>query len=283
MGDGRQRQGYITRRILEVTGVTQFVQGVWRPTKILAIALLIAVVAWAVAEDARPTDANHTRIIISRSATSPIAETSVVVAINGTPVDLYVWAVDVHNTTGASAFDVRFDFNPALGDIIAMEWYDTWLGSSGRFPACIGAIGPFGGGLADGQAYAACNTLLPPPPYGATGTGMLAHIKFKPGPAIVSGGIDMLDSLLVDTPPNPANSQRIPAASPYLYVNVGKCADFDLNGTIDLFNDIFGVALHFGLSVGQPGWDPVYDLDSNGNIDLFTDIFNTAYQFGGSC
>lgn len=288
MCDGCSREGWLAGRFLEVMGVRRFVPGAWgatRTLRTLTIALLIAAVAWTLAEDARPADASHTKIILSRSNTSPTPEGSLIVSKNGTPVDLYIWAVNVHNATGASAFDVRFDFDPALGDIIFLEWYETWLGSTNRSPVCIAAIGPnVVVGLEDGQAYVECNTFSIPPPYGATGTGLIGHIQFKPGPAIMSAGMDMLESFLVDTPPNPADWQKIlPLAAPYVYVIVGKCADFDLNGTIDLFNDIFGVAFRYGLSVGDPGWDPKYDIDDNGNIDLFNDIFITAFQFGGSC
>ncbi|MEE8385186.1 MAG: flexitail domain-containing putative surface protein, partial [Dehalococcoidia bacterium] len=66
--------------------------------------------------------------------------------------------------------------------------------------------------------------------------------------------------------------------------------------TVDLFNDIFGVAFAFGQGKG----DPLYTeaLDRGGNlvgsnvwnqdqadktIDLFNDIFGVAFQFGHTC
>jgi hypothetical protein len=236
-------------------------------------------------------EANHTKIILSRSSTSPDPVTTLIIPRNGSPVDLYVWAVNVHNSSGASAFDVRFEFDPALGDISFLEYYgppqypgtQSWIGSTNRSPVCIGAIGPNGGNLADGQAYASCSSFSPPPPYGALGTGKIAHIRFTPPAQLMTGTLDMRDSFLVDTPLNPADQQQIPAAAPLIYVLVTKCADFNFDGTIDLFNDIFGVAFRFGMTTADPGWDPKYDLDDSGNIDLFNDIFNTAFQFGGSC
>ena len=84
-------------------------------------------------------------------------------------------------------------------------------------------------------------------------------------------------------------------------------AGWERNGTIDLFNDIFGVAMRFGAA-GDPfanplvppaddtSYHPAFDrtpLDPDGDpwhmgrgsgtIDLFEDIFGVAYQFGHSC
>jgi hypothetical protein len=259
------------------------------------LATALAVAAWALADDARPIEANHTKIIVSKSPTNPTEETLLVAPRNGDPIDLYVWAVNVHNSTGASAFDVRFSHDPALGDITFLEWYGSgfyscspantntcWIGSSGRSPSCLGAIGPTAI-LDDGEAYASCSSFQPPPPYGAVGTGKLAHIQFTPSQSVMSGAIDMSASFLVDTPFDIEDYQTIPATTPYLYVTLTKCADFDLNGDIDLFNDILGVAMRFGQNVGDPGWESKYVLDDSGNIDLFFDIINTALQFGGHC
>lgn len=263
------------------------------------MALAVAI-TWGLASDTHPTEAVTSKIVVTRSATSPnTAETSIVMPKNGSEIDLYVWAVNINNATGASAFDVRIKFDPALGDVTFLEWYGPgwpsnypcqpantntcWIGSSGRSPSCLGAVGPTAI-IPDGEAYASCSSFLPPPPYGATGTGKLAHFRFKPGPSIMNGVLDLTDSFLVDTPPNIVDYREItPIEKPYVYVTLSKCPDFDQNGDIDLFNDIFGVAFRFGQITGDPGWDSKYDLDDNGNIDLFFDIFNTALQFGGHC
>jgi len=246
------------------------------------MALLLAVAAWALAGDARPADANHTKIIFSRSSISPTQEPNLILPMNGSLQDYYIWAVNVHNSTGVAAFDVRFEFDPDLLDFLLVEPVTAWLTSTNRSPACVWAIGP-GGELQDGQAYVSCSTFTIPPPYGPSGTGVLAHVRMRGGPQIMSDVLHLSSSFLIDTPPNPADQQVIPASVPDVYITVGKCPDFDLNGTIDLFNDIFGVAFHFGLNAGDPGWDSIFDLDDNGSIDLFNDIFNAAFQFGGSC
>jgi hypothetical protein len=69
------------------------------------------------------------------------------------------------------------------------------------------------------------------------------------------------------------------------------------NGTIDLFNDIFGVAGKFGSSpAGGAPYDKYFDRGAfipgsngwniqgpDGTIDLFNDIFGVAFQFGHTC
>jgi hypothetical protein len=44
-------------------------------------------------------------------------------------------------------------------------------------------------------------------------------------------------------------------------------------------DDIYMVAIHFGLSVGDPGWDPKYDITGDGYIGI-DDIFEVAMHFG---
>ncbi|MEX2158095.1 MAG: hypothetical protein WEB04_01695 [Dehalococcoidia bacterium] len=246
---------------------------------------MLAVVAWSLAGDARPVSASHTKILLSRSDTSATAETTLLLPRNGTPQEFYIWVSNVHNATGASAFDVRLSADYDLVRVSFLEWYDQWISSTGRSPICLGAIGPnANAGLVAGEAYASCNTVQPPPPSGAVGTGKLVKIRLTPQSQLGATVLSLTDSFLVDTPNNPADQQKIlPMALQSVSIIISKCADFDLNGTIDLFNDIFGVAARFGMSLGDPGWDSIYDLDDNGGIDLFNDIFNTAFQFGGSC
>ncbi|MDP3766421.1 MAG: terpene cyclase/mutase family protein [Dehalococcoidia bacterium] len=81
---------------------------------------------------------------------------------------------------------------------------------------------------------------------------------------------------------------------------------YDVNGdrTVDLFNDVFGVAAAFGQGPGEPGYTPAKDRSPvappavepdparrepwdvgppDGVVDLFTDIFGVAAQFGHDC
>jgi hypothetical protein len=75
------------------------------------------------------------------------------------------------------------------------------------------------------------------------------------------------------------------------------------DGTIDLLNDIFGVAFKFGTAApgppnpGQADYDAAFDRGGgvpgsgttwniqgpDGTIDLLNDIFGVAFQFGHAC
>jgi hypothetical protein len=55
---------------------------------------------------------------------------------------------------------------------------------------------------------------------------------------------------------------------------------WDVNGDGYVgIDDIFAVATHFGLSEGDPGWDPIYDITADGYIGV-DDIFEVATHFG---
>jgi hypothetical protein len=74
--------------------------------------------------------------------------------------------------------------------------------------------------------------------------------------------------------------------------NRGDWFDPDGNGTVDLFNDIFGVSVLFGAPsppathdrgpaiAGSNTWNIT---PGDGTIDLFNDIFGVAFQFGHAC
>lgn len=84
---------------------------------------------------------------------------------------------------------------------------------------------------------------------------------------------------------DPAEPDGIPGWSPG-----------DGNGTVDLFNDIFGVAFRLGLTSADAGYDATWDRSPpnaagadpwdagppDGIIDLFNDIFGVAFQFGAT-
>jgi hypothetical protein len=44
-------------------------------------------------------------------------------------------------------------------------------------------------------------------------------------------------------------------------------------------DDIYAVAIHFGLSSEDPGWDPLYDITGDGYIGI-DDLFEVASHFG---
>lgn len=57
--------------------------------------------------------------------------------------------------------------------------------------------------------------------------------------------------------------------------------DYNTSGEIDV-QDIMQIASRWGLSTGDPNYDPIYDLDNNGNIDV-VDIQLVAARFGEPC
>ncbi|MEX2157991.1 MAG: hypothetical protein WEB04_01160 [Dehalococcoidia bacterium] len=78
-----------------------------------------------------------------------------------------------------------------------------------------------------------------------------------------------------------AHPDKVPGseqASDASVQSFSSCADYDGNGVVDLFNDIFYVAFSFGMIDGTA------DLDNSGGVvDLFNDIFIAAPQFGSGC
>jgi len=67
-------------------------------------------------------------------------------------------------------------------------------------------------------------------------------------------------------------------------VPVLSCPDFSGDGTVDLLNDIFGVAFKFGTSSGSSEYLLLYDAGlADGTIDLLNDIFGVALRFGEEC
>lgn len=69
-----------------------------------------------------------------------------------------------------------------------------------------------------------------------------------------------------------------------------SCPDVGGDGTVDLFNDIFGVAFKFGTDAdavgpGEPdGYHVLYDVGvADGTIDLLNDIFGVAFSFSEAC
>jgi PKD repeat protein len=65
-------------------------------------------------------------------------------------------------------------------------------------------------------------------------------------------------------------------------ITVLNYSDFPWDVTGDGYvgiDDIFAVALHFGLSAGDPGWDPIYDITHDGYVGV-DDIFEVAIHFG---
>jgi hypothetical protein len=259
--------------------------------KLLVVLAAVAVVGFVLnRDDIERATASHTEIVLSRSSTQANTLASVVLVNNGeiggqnpcteNPPDpttecLWVWAKNVDNTTGASAFEIDFTFNSTLARVHSFIDFTTWLASTGRSISCLDQEVEEDPQTGYGHGTATCNSLLPPPPYGATGTGVLAYIALESrGPQVGQFTLDLSNGTqLVDTPPNPDNAVAIPAIVRSINVVVAKCADFTGDGTIRV-NDVLAV-----LGMYQT---PAGDLDGSGNT-LINDILIAIAQYFADC
>jgi hypothetical protein len=152
----------------------------------------------------------------------------------------------------------------------------TWLTSSGRSATCtVPDIQPnFPTG--QGTAYASCNTILPPPPYGATGTGKIATFNIYPGADIGFTTFNISDSYLVDTPANPDNQTTIPALVRSINIQVSPCADFPVKDGRVRIADVLYVVNRYR------GDDMTVDLNGDGIITV-ADILIAVGMFNQDC
>ena len=288
--------------------------GIRNASRVSLLVVAVAVTVVALGHDARPaTGATGTSIVISKSNTSPIPlSTPIIVYNNGPSVDLYIWAANIKDPFGPNrlgGFDVYFTYDNALVSITALAADTTFLTSTGRqascvppfwasFPPFVHAIPNDPDGLWEGTV--GCHTLDGATPFGPQGTGLIASLTVTPNSAVVPPASTVLDfavpnadnplftylTVLIDTgriSPTVIPPAEISATVSATTISFLRCADFNGNGVVSLFDDIIAVILHFGTSVGGAGWDPIYDLDGNGNIDLFNDIIGTIVQFGMEC
>jgi hypothetical protein len=239
--------------------------------------------------------AANTEITMGRSSTSPNYLPSVVLAkggdgfgpspctageLDGTTDCLYVWAKNVDNLTGASAFEVKVTYNSNLISVRTIAHVTSWLASTGRSVNCVQPTITEEAG--QGEAIVSCNTLLPPPPYGPNCpnkcNGLIGILAFDSKDQMGSTQLNFSQSKLVDTPPDPDDAIAIPATVRSVNVTVAKCADFTgpsgvPDGTIRVV-DI--------LHVVQNYFTPNGDLNGDGNT-LVADILLAVNQYFTNC
>ncbi|MDZ4278871.1 MAG: hypothetical protein U1B78_07010 [Dehalococcoidia bacterium] len=259
---------------------------------ILAIVAFAIVVALEQGDPPVQAQTPGAKLVISESNTLPVPVNSIfLVEDSGQAKTFYVWVVDVVGPSGrgAGSFQVGFDYvSWLLTTENLLQAAPNWLESTGRSMACAPAVIDPQLKSGNGYAYVGCNTFGPPPPNGPQGAGLVASFIVSPGSTFANTTLRFDDrSLLTDTGKvngtTVTEPQEIPLTAPTVPLTVGPCADFNGDNLVDLFNDIFGIALRFGMSSSDPNWDPVYDLNQDGVIDLFIDIFGTAAQFGLTC
>jgi hypothetical protein len=195
-----------------------------------------------------------------------------------------VWAKNVDNTTGASAFQVKTTYNSTLVQVDTIAHSVNWLASTGRSITCVQPEIEEDIGTGAGSALVSCNSLLAPPPFGPACNnnhcnGFIAMLAFESeGMGLGSTILNFSQSYLVDTPPDPDDAVAIPATVRSVNVTVAKCADFmgsggNPDGTIRV-NDI--------LYVVQRYFTPNGDLDGDNDTDV-SDILIAVKEYFVDC
>ena len=257
----------------------------WGSAKFWLGAVIVVVAALAVTRDSTPTNAVNPEILPSVSSTSPTYVASLIMVKGGHPIGnapcsagetdpttlcLRVWAKGVNNSTGASGFQVHYAYpNDRLS--VSQAYPSTaWLGSTGRSAACPG------GTFTESEGLMTCTTLLAPPPFGATGNGIIATLELESRNVTGMATIDFSGgTYLVDTPPNPDDITAIPATVRSINIVVAPCADFDSSGRV-VISDILNAVQHYNTT------DPLFDLDGSGLVSI-SDILTAVLEYGIYC
>ena len=253
-----------------------------------SVSLLVVLVFAALAGLTTGVDraaASHTQILFSDASTYPAPQTTVFLVKDGPARTLYVWAKDVDNATGASAFEVNIGYNPSTLTVLSITEDPTWLTSGARGQGsnlyCNQPfIEPMPGDPKLWRANASCITLDPVTVPGVTGDGLLATLVIQATPGAAAGtyqgALDFTNgTFLVETQLDPG---RIPAQLLNANVLIARFADFNGDCSVSL-TDVFQVIPRFGQTTASPEWDPQYDLNDNGSVDL-DDVFVVIFEFG---
>lgn len=246
--------------------------------KLTLVATALMVATLFVGRGTTSVSASTTQIVLSESSFAPIPSSTIILYEGGAPTPIYVWAKDVDNPTGASAFQVNITYNGAVVDVVSLTGSSTWLGSSGRSASC-----PVPGEFDEEQARVGCVTVGGVPPYGATGTGLLAQMDIQAAAGSGGTSLNASTSYLVDTPLNPDDTDIIPLTINSPTVAILPCADFSGDSYVSLTADILPVVLRWQMTSSDPEWDPIFDLNGNGSIDLTGDILGTILQYQRVC
>lgn len=265
--------------------------------RVVVLVIAVVVAAIGVAQDSTSTRAGPTtQIFLSYSEFVPQYAPSIILNPGGTARDVYVWVVDVTDPSGVSGYNLELYFDGAGFVMSSFVGDTTWLNSTGRAGACAPPAIIEPPLPAPGEhAFLNCVTIGQAPPFGATGSGILATITLRPGGVL--GSPTILDfsasenggTFLLNTPGNPDDcfpiqpSCFVPATvlnSTVLFMN---CADNSGDGTVDLANDILGVILRYQMTESDPAWDPAFDVNVDGTIDLSNDILGTILQYQLDC
>lgn len=172
----------------------------------------------------QPAYADHTEILFSASGSALVPTTEFITLANGAPFTVYVWARNVHEPTGVSAFEVDMAYDNDLIAVTDVAPQSAWLSSTGRTAVCTpDVIGPVPNSDL-WHADTSCSTLLPPPPLGPQGSGLIATITIQPGPTTGVVDLDLQDmnqTFLLNT--SVMNLQKIPTSITSAQVRIDPC------------------------------------------------------------
>jgi hypothetical protein len=242
---------------------------------LLLAALLVAGIAATVLGREATSEAAEPSIVVDMAPGTPGVQSSTSYSADTLEITVNVVAQDV-SSIGAFEFGLAIPF----GLQFASYAPGPLLGSTGRVPSCL--LTPKN---PEGRAYIACAT-AGPTPAGASGTGVLATLRFR-----VLVPLDVcLHFFLVDV----ANIEGIPQSTS----DQGGCATVvtapapsptvpRLTGDVDgdcivTVMDFTLIARRFGYSFGSLLYVPAYDLNHNGSIDIF-DLQLAAGHFTQHC
>ena len=258
----------------------------WGSARLWLVALVAIAVTLAATRDSTQTSAVNPEILPSLSATSPMYSSSAVLVKGGhvtagntpcspgdtdpTTLCLRIWAKGVNNTTGVSAHQIHYVHPSDKLQVSAANGSTTWLSSTSRPAVC--PVGNF----QIGEGTFECNTFNLPPPWGATGDGVMGTIAIV---SMENTGLATFTlatgTMLVDTPPNPDDAVAIPATVRSISIFVAPCADFNGSGNVSVA-DILYVVQRYQTS------DPLADLDGSGTVTV-ADIILAVKEFSMVC
>ena len=169
-----------------------------------------------------------------------------------------------------AGYEVALRFDPAILQAQAATLGD-WLDASGRTPSPLGPTIDNQNGVIHFGAYSLGNGQP------SDNESLLARFTFQ---AISKGESQVWFEM-----------SKLSDAAGQIYTDVYthsaqitvQTLEGDLNGdcVVDI-SDIMMVVAAWGLSEGQPGWDPRLDLDNNGVIDI-SDIMMVVRHWGETC
>ena len=243
---------------------------------LLLAALLGASIAAAGSSAAESSgEAAEPSVVVDMAPGAPGVQSSTSYPADTLEITVNVVAQDV---SGIGAFE--FGLAIPFGLQFASYAPGPLLGSTGRVPSCLQTPkNP------EGRVYIACAT-AGPAPAGASGTGVLASLRFRVlVPLDVCLQFVLVDVANIEGIPQSTSDQggcatvaAAPAPSPTVASLIGD-VDGDCIVTV---MDFTLIARRFGHSFGSLLYVSAYDLNHNGSIDIF-DLQLAAGHFTQHC